>query len=113
MTAARRRAVTQTGLVRHATTLLVHQLEADNHEQLRPSCGYGCTLLAVAVLMMVACVLLVGLVKLLHFRRHFAKQCWKPDPAPNKPMDVIDPVFRTWSQAQALASNPCSLDDGE
>jgi len=94
-----------TGLVRHATTLLVHQLEADNHEQLRPSCGYGCTLLAVAVLMMVACVLLVGLVKLLHFRRHFAKQCWKPDPAPNKPMDVIDPVFRTWSQFKMASAH--------
>ena len=85
-----------TGLTKRATALLIYQLEA--HEFPKPSCGAGCTVLSIAVLAWVLCVLGMTLFLLLRFNRDCRKECWKPTAKPSVPQDVSDPIFRLWSR---------------
>jgi len=84
-----------TGLTRCATSLLAHEARGA-----QPTCGMGCVLLAVVVLLMVGCVLAIGLVMLCHFRKHHCSASWVVAKVPTKAAEVHDPLLRFWSRVK-------------
>ena len=92
----------RTGLVKKATALLAWQvstgdLDRANDSQTAVRCGWGCTLLAVSVLVSVFGVVVMGLLMLRHFWRRFHAMAWQPAPPACKSNEVHDPLFRLWS----------------
>ena len=86
-----------TGLVRRATSVLMYQATRDSSQ---PVCGWGCTLLAVVVLLAVLSVLLTVMVILIHFHRHHCKLSWQPAGIPMASREVDDPLYRALSRAK-------------
>lgn len=86
------------GLVKSGTALLMYQVQVRAPNE--PTCGWGCTQLAVAVLLVILIVMITALAMLIHFSRNFRKACWKPTATPINHLDVSDPLFRLYSRVR-------------